>query len=222
MIDHYDWPGGREAMLRCGPDAAPTVLVLPPLFEEANRMRRALVEVMRALDKRGIGSVLPDLPGTGDSMVATVDARFEHWAAAVAALPAMTATVAVRGGALLDGFARTAGRWRLAPESGARVIRDMIRATALSSDVTAAVLEARARDEPTRLAGNILHPSLVAALQTAVPGEDGTIRTVTLGEGPDSLPGAPLWRRAEPGDDAELVVAMADDIATWVDQCGLR
>ncbi len=38
-IDHYDWSGGREALLRFGPDTGPVVILALPLFEEANRTR---------------------------------------------------------------------------------------------------------------------------------------------------------------------------------------
>ena len=30
---------------------------------------------------------------------------------------------------------------------------------------------------------------------------------------------APLWRRAEPGDDPTLVQRLADDIAGWIAAC---
>ena len=59
-----------------GPASGPTIMILPSLFEEANRMRRILVEVMRGLVASGLASALPDLPGTNESLVATVDARF--------------------------------------------------------------------------------------------------------------------------------------------------
>ena len=35
-FDRYEWAGGREAMLRFGPDAGPLVVAVLPLFEEAN------------------------------------------------------------------------------------------------------------------------------------------------------------------------------------------
>ncbi len=69
MIDHYDWPGGREAMLRFGPTNGPVMIVAPPLFEEANRTRAFVVTILRALAERGIASALPDLPGTGESLL---------------------------------------------------------------------------------------------------------------------------------------------------------
>ncbi|RYD50253.1 MAG: hypothetical protein EOP60_12200, partial [Sphingomonadales bacterium] len=60
MIDHYDWAGGREAMLRFGPATGPVVIAALPLFEEANRTRTFVVTLLRALAERGIAGALPD------------------------------------------------------------------------------------------------------------------------------------------------------------------
>lgn len=229
MTSDYAWAQGREGVLRMGPESGPTLLILPPLFEEANRMRRILVQVMRGLSEGGIGSALPDLPGTNDSLVATVDARFENWGAAVAALadtlPRPLLTVAVRGGALLDGFAQADARWRLAPESGKRLLRDMIRATALTGGVKAGELETQARTAPTRLAGNLIHPELFIALDAAqAEAVEARVAVIgeTLGESDVTFDGSPPWRRAEPEDDTALVRAMVDDIARWTKTCAAR
>ena len=230
MIDTYAWPGGQETMLRMGPRDGPTILILQPLFEEANRTRRLLADVMRGLAARGIESVLPDLPGTNDSPVATADARFTDWSAAVTALaatlPVPSFTVSIRGGALLDGFAGAGWRWRLAPETGARLLRDMVRATAMTGGAKAGELEATARTQPTRLAGNVIDPALFAALEASVPEAAETVRVARLaGDAGDAdvlLPGTPLWRRAEPGEDDVLAAAMIDDIAQWVASCAVR
>ena len=34
--------------------------------------------------------------------------------------------------------------------------------------------------------------------------------------------GVPLWRRAEPGEDADLVEAVALDLIAWIEKCGRR
>ena len=230
MIESYAWPGGQETTLRMGPRDGPTVLILQPLFEEANRTRRVLADVMRGLALHGIGSVLPDLPGTNDSPVATENARFVDWGTAVSALastlPAPLFTAAIRGGALLDGFAETGGRWRLSPETGARLLRDMIRATAMSAGVKAGDLEAQARMQPVQLAGNSIDPELFVALDAAVPEATEKARIARLeGDAGDAdvlLPGTPLWRRAEPGEDDVLATAMIGDIAQWVATCAAR
>jgi hypothetical protein len=226
VIETYAWRGGREAILRFGPEGAPLVLVLPPLFEEANRTRHFLVEVMRGLATQGIASMLPDLPGTNDSPVTTVDARLENWQEAIAALPVPIASVSLRGGALLDGFAATDLHWRLSPETGARLLRDMVRATAMTADVKAGELEVAARAQPTALAGNLIHPDLFSALEAAIPAATGTIRTMRLedeaGEADARLSGTPLWRRAEPDHDPALAAAIVADITEWMTSCGVR
>jgi hypothetical protein len=229
VISDYAWARGRGGVVRMGPDNGPTILILPPLFEEANRMRRILVEVMRGLAAQGVASALPDLPGTNDSPIPTVDARLEDWGAAISALadtlPRPLLTVAIRGGALLDGFAAPDARWRLAPESGRRLLRDMLRATALTGTMKASQLETRARVAPEQLAGNLVHPELFVALEAAEP-DAVAARTAIIGEttAPADIvfAGSPPWRRAEPEDDAALVAVMTGDIADWVKTCVAR
>lgn len=226
MIASYAWQGHREAMLKLGPKEGPLVLILPPLFEEGNRTRRFLVEVMRGLASEGIASALPDLPGTNDSPLATAHARFDDWKGALAGLPRAVATVAVRGGALLDNAVAATFHWRLAPESGVRLLRDMLRATGVAAKARSSDLEAVARMQPTALAGNRLHHDLFNALEAARPGADGTIRTVRIegdiGNADAFLPGMPLWRRAEPDHDPALAEAVAADIVQWMTTCGVR
>ena len=219
---------GREAMLRIGAKSAPVIVILPPLFDEANRMRRLLVLVMRGLAEHGFAAILPDLPGTNDSIVATVDARFEDWGKAVQALAAEVnpvATIAVRGGALVDGMVTGVPHWRLSPETGARLLRDMVRATAVSAAIKASDIETQARAAPVRLAGNLIHPALYTAIEAA-SFDSVDARTVRLegdtGQADVHIPGAPPWRRAEPGDDPALVAAMIDDIAQWISTCAAR
>jgi alpha-beta hydrolase superfamily lysophospholipase len=225
MIGRYRWRGGEEHYLRLGEDAPVTLLVLPALFEEANRMRRFTVSLMRALADGGIGTVLPDLPGTGESTSEIADVTFAQWSEAINSVADTVSkplkTVAFRGGALLDGAA-TAG-WRLAPESGERLLRDMVRATALSQGVSASELDKTARIAPTRLAGNIIAPHFYSALADAAPLQ-GRYRTARLeddvAERDVTLTGSKLWRAAEPGEDAALVAAAAADIADWIATCG--
>lgn len=211
MIAEYAWRGGREALLRMGPTNGVTLLIVPPLFEEANRMRRLLVEAMRALAKHGLATVLPDLPGTNDSCVRTQDARLEDWRGALeavaATLPGPCLTVAVRGGCLLDAVGHK--RWRLGPVAGSSLLRDMVRATALTSGATAVALAESARTIPTRLAGNIIAPALYRALEAAEVTGDAHVA---------QLAGTP-WRRAEPGDDPEFVAAVVGEILGWTVTC---
>jgi hypothetical protein len=210
MIEFYRWRGGEEALLRHGAGSPITLLVLPALFEEANRMRRFTVSVMRNLADQGIGTILPDLPGTGESLVDLTDVKPTDWFDAISTLVGkVQGSIAIRGGALLDGG--TKHRWRLAPESGERLLRDMTRATAFSEGVQVAELDQRARQAAIRLAGNLLGPALYTALHDAVPVADAHICAV---DGPK------LWRAAEPGDDPSFARVIADDIATWTKTCG--
>jgi hypothetical protein len=210
MIDIYRWRGGTEMLLRHGAGSPITLLILPALFEEANRMRRFTVSVMRNLADMGIGTILPDLPGMGESETDLFDVTLHDWHEAASALmPDIFGSVAIRGGALLDG--RFKNRWRLAPESGERLLRDMVRATAFSEGVSATELDQRARASLTRLAGNVISPALYTALHDAVPVDDADTTSV---DGPK------LWRAAEPGDDPEFARRIADDVSAWTKTCG--
>ncbi|MBY0519986.1 MAG: hypothetical protein K2P79_06130, partial [Sphingomonas sp.] len=109
MIDHYDWAGGREAMVRFPPaqpgSDAHQVVVLPALFEEHNRTRSFTVAICRGLAALGIGAMLPDLPGQNESQTATEQATLEHWRGAVSDLVVAQSSrhpvhiASIRGGA---------------------------------------------------------------------------------------------------------------------------
>src|SRR5690606_13943847 len=64
------------------------VLIIPALFDEANRLRRFTVELMRRLDSAGIDSALPDLPGTNESLQPLDAQTGDGWRAATAAAAA--------------------------------------------------------------------------------------------------------------------------------------
>jgi hypothetical protein len=209
MIETYRWRGGTEMLLRHGAGSPMTLLVLPALFEEANRMRRFTVSVMRLLAERNIGTILPDVPGAGESQTKLSDVSLSDWCDAVSALSGdVLGSIAFRGGALLDHSIKN--RWQLSPESGERLLRDMTRATALSAGLSASEISAQARIMPTRLAGNLFNPAFYKALSGAAP-EDGAY--VSPVEGPK------LWRAAEPGDDPDFARLVADDITAWVQMC---
>lgn len=210
MIETYRWRDADESILRHGAGLPITLLIIPALFEEANRMRRFTVSVMRNLASVGIGTILPDLPGTGDSLANVVDVTLSGWHDAVSLFTAKSfGSVAIRGGALLDGAAKH--RWRLAPESGEKLLRDMVRATAFSAGKSANELDQQVRAAPTRLVGHLMSPALYNALHDAVPVE-GAYTT--------SVDGPKLWRAAEPSDDPEYARLIAQDIAAWTKTCG--
>ena len=217
MIDRYDWPGGHEALWRFGPDTGPVVLLLLPPFEEANRTRTFAVGLLRALASRGIASVLPDLPGQGESLLPTEAVTLADWRAAVTALVSAidrpVVGAAIRAGALFDGDADLAGRWHLAPQSGAALVRELGRIVG-GIDRSAACVD---------IAGNRIATSLLDELGAATPCDAHPRRVVRLGTDPEDadlrVDAAPLWRRAEPGNDPALADQLADDLAAWSRAC---
>ena len=218
-FDHYDWAGHREAMLRFGTGTGPLVLAALPLFEEANRTRHFLVTILRTLAARGLEAILPDLPGTGESPVETGDARLSYQRAAFAAIAAgldrPVYAVSLRSGALIDADAALAGRWHLSPQTGADLLRDLNR--------TRAVATPAAQPRPSEFAGNLLSPLMLEELQAAQPKTGSSVRTIRLDTDPRpadaTIPGTPLWRRAEPATDAALAIRLADDITAWIAAC---
>lgn len=178
--------------VRRGPVDGPCVLILQPLFEEMNRCRRFLADFGVALAAHGISSLLPDLPGEGESESDVCDA--DVWDAVIDALPPPAAIVAMRGGCLL-GPASTNRFAIAAPESGAALFRDMTRAQgfaeleATGTIVSAAAYTARIMaGETLMLSGYPVTPALYRSLadRTAVAAK------------PIDFQGAPIWRQADP------------------------
>ena len=234
-IDSYEWAGGREAMLRFGPDDGPAIVLALPLFEEANRTRAFGVSLLRALAARGIGGVLPELPGQGESEVPTAAMGLVGLRAAFAAVAGSQA-VGIRSGALLVD-ARSC--WLLAPQHGSSLVRELAR-----------VEGGRLGGEIVEVAGNLLSRHMLEELAAAShPGEGrgpvamcndggpaspgtsqlgpglrrGSDRVVRLATDPRPadlhVVGSPPWRRAEPGNDPGLVEILAADIADWIATC---
>jgi hypothetical protein len=227
LNDHYDWPGGCEAMLRLGPANGPVVIAAMPLFEEANRTRAFVVTILRALADRGIASVLPDLPGTGESLIGTENVSLNDWNGALSALTITGGAersvhgIAIRGGALID--APFASRWHFAPVPGENLVRDLLR-TRLATGKGSAGDAIELSGPPVELAGNLLSRTLLAQLNATVPVGTAPLRTVRLdGDTQPAdrhVPGSPLWRRSEPDNDPALARLLADDIAAWIATCG--
>ena len=196
-----------EWMMRIG--SGPSILFLPPLFEEMNRTRALLATMMRALADEGFSCWLPDLPGTGESERGLEEIAWADWTnAAAEALRTAEAkmTVGLRGGALLD--AAAGRRWRFAPATGSSLARDLARAGLMTEGG----------------GGYAPSPALLDGLAAAEPDLAGTARTVRLAtdraEADLKVEGPPLWRRAEPQNSPELAALMASDITQWVRACG--
>jgi len=242
VIDHYDWPGGREAMLRFGPADGPVVVVAMPLFEEANRVRTFVVTILRMLAERGIASALPDLPGQGESLVpletltSTLDMEdgYERAVDGFWQQGRKTYGVAFRSGALLDRLVMLHGRWHFAPQAAADLLRDLKRIKQASLGPARQLTEFWQYDDPVpvnaphppvEIAGNLIAADFLTNLKVDTPldEEDGPLRVVRLETDPKPadrrVPGIPLWRRAEPDNDPALAALLADDIVQWIRSC---
>ena len=191
------------------------LLIVPALFDEANRMRRFTVEVMRRLDASGIDCILPDLPGTNESLqpleVQTPDLWREAMAAAAKHFRA-SHVLGIRGGALVTPPGLSA--WHYAPVKGASQLRTMLRARILSSR-EAGITESQ--DElleqglthGIELAGYRLGPEFIRQFQSLAPADATVV-------GQDMLGGSGLWLRAEPAEDRAQADALAAILAIGI------
>lgn len=210
----FDSGGRQEWLMRIGPEDAPAILFVPPLFEELNRTRALIAGVMRRLAAQGIGCWLPDLSGTGESEAELGDVAWADWRHDVISAcvyvtdkASQPLVAALRGGVLLDDAAAARGWWRFAPVDGLALQRDMVRAGLAGVE----------------WAGYAPSDALKAGLAGATAAEVSPLRTVRLAT--DAQPaelkvdGPALWRRSEPGTSAELAEALAADLARWSRAC---
>jgi pimeloyl-ACP methyl ester carboxylesterase len=214
--DRYPHEGRHEWLMRVGPAEARPILFLPPLFEEMNRTRGFIVDLMRRLARRGYGCWLPDLPGTGESEAALAGIRWSDWRDAAASAGEEVAqrgrqaplTVSIRGGCLLDDAVAAPCRWRFAPIDGESLARDLTRAGLVSG---------------TPYAGYEPDTDLMESLSAAKPIMAEGVRTVRLasdrGDADLKVEGPALWRRSEPGNAPELALAIANDLEQWAERC---
>lgn len=234
MIDQYVWRGGKELMLRFGPAEGPLAIVTLPLFEEANRLRAFAVTVCRSLADGGVASVLPDVPGQGESLTDLRSCTLANMRSAIAAAGAafgrsdrnLPYSVALRSGALLDQDLVKAGRWLFAPQSGANLVQVLERIKRTSDRLGPEAPGEQDPDTPLfEIAGNRIPASLLESLRTERADGDGDLpqRIVRLSHASQPadqmVEGSALWRRAEPGNDPALAALLASDIVAWIAAC---
>ena len=220
-MNHVTWPcpiaenrSAPELALVCGVDRDRRVLIVPALFEEANKLRRFTVEAMRRIDHAGIGVVLPDLPGTNESLQPLAVQTPASWRAAMVAAAShfgATHVLAMRGGALIAPPGLPG--WLLAPAKGASLLRQLLRARVIAQremgvEETSEALLARGRREGLELAGYRLGPEFLATFGRLEAEPEGRM-TVPA----DLLGGPALWLRAEPGESATQADALASIVA---------
>jgi len=219
----YSYKGEDEHVLCFAPDTSRRILIVPPLFDEMNRVRRMLVEAMRNLAGRGVGSLLIDLPGCNESRALLEEQSLSGWRAAVwAAASQLHAThiAALRGGTLIDD-APELPCWHLAPAKGSSLLKAMLR-TRIAGDREAgkatseADLLATVRSGAIELAGNRLGPKMIAELGAAETQARSDTLVRMLGQ---DIIGTPLWLRAEPQDDVAMSMAIAADLDRWSAAC---
>lgn len=190
------------------------LLVLPAWFDEANKLRRLTVEVMRRLDQSGIDCVLPDLPGTNESPSRLDEQTLDGWrdaARAAAAHFRASHVLAVRAGALIA--PREIPGWRYAPIAGRQVLRALLRARTIAAKEAGRPertedLQALALREGIDLAGWRISAEMFAGLEAAEPAGD------LAGIEQTGIGGPGLWLRAEPDEDAAQADALAAMIAS--------
>lgn len=210
--------GPAETALACDRGRKARLLVIPALFDEANKLRRLTVEVMRRLDRAGVDCFLPDLPGCNESTAPLEAQTPESWRAAMRAAAAQfaaTHVLALRGGALIapEGLPG----WRYAPVKGAAILRQMLRARTLAAreagrEEPAEAIMAAARSDGVELAGYRLGAAMVQALETLTPAPSPGIFQIDQ----DMIGGSGLWLRAEPSENRMQADALAAIIAVGI------
>ncbi|MEL6529222.1 MAG: hypothetical protein AAFQ27_04625 [Pseudomonadota bacterium] len=213
-----DGKDSEELLLAFDENRPVRVLILPAWFDEANKLRRFTVEVMRRLDGSGIDSFLPDLPGCNESLAQLSEQTIASWREAAGVASAAFSTTHVltlRAGAILAPTELSG--WRYAPQTGPKQLRGMVRARTIASreqgkeETTDDVVRA-GRESGVSLGGWAIGPAMFSELETAGPTESDTqvdIAQATIG-------GPGLWLRAEPDYDATQADALAAIIALSV------
>lgn len=213
---------GEEMLLAFDRGRTVRVLVCPAWFDEANKLRRFTLEVMRRLDRAGIDSFLPDLPGCNESPAPLCDQTLAGWRSDMAAAAQnvrASHVLAIRAGALIAPGALPG--WHYAAQSGPRLLRAMLRARVIAAresgiSETSEALAERGRSEGLVLGGWALGARLFAALETAepvlAPGQSDIAQSALGGPG--------LWLRAEPGEDPGQADRLAAIIAGTLGMTG--
>lgn len=193
------------------------LLIVPALFDEANRMRRFTVETMRALGSAGIDTFLPDLPGCNESLAPLKTQTLSSWreaAGRAAQTFGVTHALTIRGGALIAPAEIPCIRY--APVTGAKILRAMLRARSIQAREAGRVeslagLAETGREQGLDLSGWKIGAGMFRQMEDAVPVAAGctTIEQTELGS-------AGLWLRAEPGEDADQIRAFALLVAAAV------
>jgi len=189
------------------------VLMIPALFDEANKLRRFTIGVMRALESAGVSSVLPDWPGCNESLAPLSEQTLSGWRQAAneaARRFEATEVLTIRGGAFLAPI--NVPLVSYAPVTGSTILRGLLRAAVISareagSEVTREALLERGLTDGLVLAGHSLSAAMLAELEAAEPAPSAHVIAQS------ELGGPALWLRAEPADDPAQAARLAALVA---------
>ena len=198
------------------------VLILQPLFEEANRMRRTLALLARALDRQGIGVAMPDFPGMGEHHIGAnrvgisdIETASNLLCDALTSQGRPVLVAGFRAACLFDLLPGASANWRFAPEPGDRLVRTLLRtempeeSTEAHAFINGQLISRAFLDDMTRLP--LPNPARLRTLRLATD----------RAEADHHVEASPLWRHAEPGEDPALAEQLAGDILNWAVTCGI-
>jgi hypothetical protein len=209
-------PGGgtcEEAALQFDQARKTRLLIVPALFDEGNRMRRFTVEVMRRLDRAGIDSFLPDLPGCTESLQPLEAQDPTDWLDAMAAGArhfGASHVLGIRGGCLFTPDRLPALHY--APVKASSILRQMMRARMLASreagrEESREQLAQEALTHGITLAGYVLGTDFYRHFEPMTASAKAKLVTQ------EQIGGSGLWLRAEPDENAAQADALAAIVA---------
>ncbi|WP_234030124.1 alpha/beta hydrolase family protein [Erythrobacter mangrovi] len=209
---------GEEMALALDGKRSTRLLVIPPFFEEANKFRHQILEIIIRLNERGIDSICPDFPGCNESLAPHSAQSLVGWRiAAMAAANHFSAThvLAIRSGCWIAPSSLPG--WLYAPPKPGQVLRAMLRARILAEreagqQESAETLLEKGRKKGLEIAGWELGSTLIDELE-ATEFSAGDLHSVV---DHSEIGGKALWLRAENDFDTEQAEALAHLIATGI------
>ena len=190
------------------------ILIIPPLFDEANKFRHQIFQIMRLFDDQGVDVFCPDLPGCNESRQPHGEQTIAGWRKAVAAAAShfrATRLVAFRAGSWLA--PENLEGWLFAPPKPQQVLRSLLRAHGLAQREAGGAADGgkmleSAKVEGITIAGWHLGPQLVAELDCEAPSLSSLHRVL----GQADIGGTGLWLRSENSYDAAQAQALVDEV----------
>ena len=196
----------------------PELLIIPPLFDDANRMRAQLVLLMHTLRDIGISSVMPDLPGMNESLQPQAAQTLPAWRAAVSSATehfGVSRALFVRSACVLDNGAVSALHY--ATHDPAKLLRAMARAQSLAEKEAgnhrspSEILDS-ARASGGTIAGWQIGRTMAQELCETAEVTNKAARPITHEE----IGGRPLWLSNEGGVDERQAQVLAKVLAEWI------